>query len=131
MVASEAGPMLELKNPPAGVMERSSVAGDLMTISPARSPAKSITEPCPWIMPPLGTARAVVKPPSRQVSNRLSLGFSSSEAATQGLVPGRSSGPLAISVGTARGRPAPVVTTCGGGASTCNAISAIASNRPG
>src|SRR4029077_4651388 len=73
--------------------------GDLTTISPLRSPARSSSAAWPGKKPPLGAETTVVNPAERQVSTRLSLRLASSAALRQGVEPGRSSGPREVGGG--------------------------------
>ena len=64
--------MSELGNPkkPPLLNDSTTAASGFTTISPGRSPAKSINDACPEKIPPSGTVRTVVKPALRQVSIR-------------------------------------------------------------
>src|SRR5258707_11488062 len=102
-----------LPNPPVGCSDRGIATGDFTTRSPARSPARSSTAACPGNIPPFGAETTVVNPALRQVSMRLSLRLTSSAALRQGVEPGRSSGPRALSC-ERRGPPSPPAGGAGG-----------------
>ncbi len=91
--------------PPAGgAIESGIAAAPRTTTSSRRSPLRFTTAAWPGRIPPRGVATTVVTPPLRQVSTFRSSARNSSAACTQGVEPGRSSGPRTL---RAAGRAAP------------------------